>query len=227
MIRLEKSRLLQRTIRQDDMTELEISSWTLCRNAITAGQIDKAFDFIDYACGEGMTMHDGLVAFVNTVITHLATFDERLVEKVLRERFAPRVTDWLSNESSVEDFLYVGTYFQRSHYSNFTLWEESDRYVVKCDPCGSGGRLRRAKNTGVTKKAYPWSWSKKGIPYFCAHCCIMWEIVPIELRGFPIRVTIPGDRAEDPCVHHYYKKPELIPPRYFRRVGLKAWNRSR
>jgi len=28
-----------------------------------------------------------------------------------------------------------------------------------------------------------------------------------------------GERPEDPCVHLFYKKPELIPEEYFKRVG--------
>jgi len=47
----------------------------------------------------------------------------------------------------------------------------------------------------------------------------MLDIIPIELRGYPIRITIPGDKPEDPCIHLFYKKPELIPEDYFTRVG--------
>jgi hypothetical protein len=47
----------------------------------------------------------------------------------------------------------------------------------------------------------------------------MWEILPIEMRGYPIRVNIIGDKPSDPCIHYYYKKPELIPEQYFTRIG--------
>jgi hypothetical protein len=45
------------------------------------------------------------------------------------------------------------------------------------------------------------------------------EILAIEMRGYPIRVNIPGDRDDEPCIHYYYKKPESIPKEYFSRVG--------
>ncbi len=79
--------------------------------------------------------------------------------------------------------------------------------------------MRRTRDVGTTKKAYPWSWSRSGIPYYCAHCCIQWEILPIELRGYPIRISVPGEKPEDPCVHYFYKKPELIPEEYYTSVG--------
>ena len=49
------------------------------------------------------------------------------------------------------------------------------------------------------------------------------EILPIEMRGYPICVTQYSDRPEDPCVHLYYKRPELIPDEYFTRIGKTPW----
>ena len=72
---------------------------------------------------------------------------------------------------------------------------------------------------GVTKKPHAWSWNKVGIPYYCCHCCAYFEIFPIELRGYPIRVHEITSNPNDPCIHYYYKKPELIPEKYFKRVG--------
>jgi hypothetical protein len=108
----------------------------------------------------------------------------------------------------------------RGHYSKFTITEEADRYVFRYDPCGSGGRLLRTSSVGVTKKGYPWSWGKKGISYYCTHCCLLFEIIPIELRGYPIAIVHCPEKPEDPCIHYYYKKPGLVPEKYFERVGM-------
>ncbi len=113
----------------------------------------------------------------------------------------------------------------RAHFSGpgreGAIWviEEADRYRIVLDPCGSGGRMRKTELFGVTKKTYPWSWNKSGVPYYCIHCAVMWEIIPIELRGYPIRINLCPDRSEDPCVHLFYKRPQLIPEEYFTRVG--------
>ena len=81
--------------------------------------------------------------------------------------------------------------------------------------------MRRTVEAGTSKKAYPWTWGKVGIPYYCAHCCLELEILPIELRGYPLAVTEISEKPEDPCIHLLYKSPELIPEKYFTRVGKK------
>ena len=50
-----------------------------------------------------------------------------------------------------------------------TVIEEAERFVITHDPCGSGGKLRRKGQFGVTKHAYQWSWGKAGVPYYCTH----------------------------------------------------------
>lgn len=219
MIRLEKSEALGRKIRQDDPAELAIPTWTLVREAIQSGRSDAALDFLEYGCAIDKALSDGLVAFIDELLTHLATLGEEEVYKFIRKRYYPRVQDWLARTPGVEESLQREVENQRGHYGNVKVTEETDRYVVRCDPCGTGGRLRRVKNVEVTKKAYPWSWGKAGIPYYCTHCSVMWEIIPIELRGYPIAIFLPGDKPEDPCLHLYYKKPELIPEEYFTMVG--------
>ena len=120
----------------------------------------------------------------------------------------------------VEETLQRFTEYQRSNFSDFTVVEELDRYVVRLDLCGSGGRLMRAKNVARTQKAYPWAWGRSGVPYYCVHCCVAWEIIPTELRGYPFMIHLIAEKPEDPCVQLYYKRPELIPEEYFTRLGM-------
>lgn len=222
MIKLEKSKALGRKIRQDDPGELVIPTWTLVRDSIRAGKVDEALDFLDYGCRETKTMHDSLVSFVDDLLTYLGNINEEEIPKVIRKRYEPVVRRWLSDTPGVKESLERCTEFQRSHGGNAAIAEEADRYVLTCDPCGSGGQLRRAKDAGKVKKAGHWTWGKSGVPYYCAHCCLMWEILPTEIRGYPIRINLMGERPEDPCVHLFYKKPELIPEEYFTRIGQSS-----
>jgi len=219
MIRLEKSEALRRKIRQDDVTELAIPTWTLVREAMRAGRTNEALDFLEYGYTEAKAAHDALVALVDDALTYLARFGEEEIEKFLRRELYPSTKHLLSVIPGVEESLQRWAEVMRAHYANVTIIEESDRYVVRCDPCGSGGRLRRTRSVATTKKAYPWSWGKTGVSYYCTHCCLHRELIPIELRGYPICVFQYADRPEDPCVHLYYKKPELIPEEYFTRIG--------
>jgi hypothetical protein len=194
-------------------------TWVVLDEAIKAGRTAEALRLMETARIESEKNNDNLSGFIEEVMAHLACFEEEQVEKVVRNRYTHVVAKWISTTSGVEETLVKCIESHRLHQSRFTVKEEDDRYVVTYDPCGTGGRLRRLRNVGVTKAAYPWSWMKAGVPYYCTHCCIHWEILPIEQRGYPIRISIPGDRPEDPCVHLFYKKPELIPEEYFRRVG--------
>jgi hypothetical protein len=221
MVRLQQSEVFQRKIRQDDVaSELGIPTFTLAIEAMQAGKLDEAAELIEYGCAEDTRTHDSFVMLISELGTRLADFDEQEVARILHQKYYPRAQSYLAVKPSVETLLQRGAESQRSHHGSFTITEERDRYVVNCDPCGSGGRLRRVvKSVGKTKNAYPWSWGKAGVPYYCCHCSILNEIAPIEIRGYPIRITLPGDRDEDPCIHYYYKKPELIPEEYFARVG--------
>jgi len=175
---------------------------------------------MEYGRAENKAMHDASVSIIDDALTYLARFGEEEVPKFWRQSFYSRVKDWPSVTPGVEETFQRFTEFYRSHFSDFTIVEEPDRYVVRCDPCGSGGKLRRTKSVGTTKKAYPWSWGKSGIPYYCTHCCVAWEIIPTELWGYPIRINLVTDRPEDPCIHLFYKRPELIPEEYFTRIGM-------
>ena len=74
---------------------------------------------------------------------------------------------------------------------------------------------------GKTKKEYPWSWFMKDVPYYCLHCSIWHEMMPIEEKGAPTKVTEYNPDLDAPCKFYFYKKPELFPEKYCERVGLR------
>jgi len=221
MARLEKLEALERLIRQDDVAEIGIPTWEFVREAIKAGDTDEAVKWLDYGCGEAIMMHDNLIAFIDDALTYLASnHGEEEVYRVVRNRYDSRIRHWLDDTPGAKECMQRGVEYQRGHGGITTVTEEADRFVVKCDPCGSGGRLRqRKKNIATIKNAYPWTWGRSDIPVYCSHCAIMWEILPIEMRGYQIRVNLCAEKPEDPCIHYYYKNREAIPEEYFTRVG--------
>ncbi len=219
MVKLEGSEALQRKIRQDDATELAIPTWTLVREAIQGGRIDDALDLMEYGYEEDKEQSDNKSSIAETFIAKIASFGEEEVEKIWREVWWAKASKWISTLPGAEESLQRWAEIQRAHKGEFTITEEPDKYVMRCDPCGTGGRVRKTMNVATLKKAYPWSWGKSGVPVYCSHCCMYFEILPIELRGYPIAVVLPGDRPEDPCIQLFYKNPELIPEEYFIRVG--------
>jgi hypothetical protein len=105
--------------------------------------------------------------------------------------------------------------------------DEVDRWVLSFDPCGSGGRMRRDRRTeepfrfAVTQQAHDWSWQRKGVCLYCAHCAVVNEILPIESLGAPMRVTDHPENEGDPCRWTIYKSPELVPDWAYERVGKR------
>jgi hypothetical protein len=205
----------------DDPAELAIPNFDMVSEAIKGGKRGEALDFLQYVRAESQRNNDGFVSWIEMLLTYLAGFDEEEILKICKQFFYPMTKEFLANTHGVKEILEKCTASQRRHHANLTVTEETDRYVVRYDPCGSGGRLRRTRDVGLTKKAHPWSWGKAGVPYYCTHCCIHWEIIPAELCGYPTKITLVGDRPEDPCVHLFYKKPNLIPEEYFTRIGMK------
>lgn len=114
--------------------------------------------------------------------------------------------------------------------------EEADRWAIRFDPCGSGGRTMRDDpdtgtgprieapwNFGVTQEAHDWSWNKKGVCLYCVHCCQLNERMPMRRFGYPTRVVEPPvwpeAREGSKCTWYVYKDPALVPEEIYRRVG--------
>lgn len=116
--------------------------------------------------------------------------------------------------------------------------EEADRWALRFDPCGSGGRTMRDDpdtglgprmeapwNLGVTTQAHDWSWNKKGVCLYCVHCCQLNERMPISRFGYPTRVVEPPvwpqARSGTKCTWYVYKDPALVPEEIYHRVGAR------
>ncbi len=211
--------------------EMEKAYWDLARESIKNGRTDEALESISSCCATCKIIHDSAYSFVGMALNRLVrSCGEEELQKLFRERFIPSAKNFISTITSAEEALSKMVEYHRGHFSEFTISDESDRYVLRLDPCGSGGRLMRGlmtvaehkipgMNIGRTKKAYSWSWGKSDICFYCIHCCIFLEILPIEMRGYPIAVVEYPDNTEDPCLNFFYKKPELIPEEYYARVG--------
>jgi hypothetical protein len=154
MVRLGKSKSLKRTIRQDDLDHISLSTWSLVKKAIKKGNTQEALEYLDYGCSEAKAMHDSLVSFADGALAVIANFDEEAIFRFLRERYKARIESWISANLTVEEDIQRFAEQQRAHFSDFTVEEEQDRYIIK-GPCGSGGRLRRTKEVSTTSKPYP------------------------------------------------------------------------
>lgn len=249
MLKLVNSEKLKRLIRQDDWEDLGISTTEKIVAAINEGRYEEAKAFAQYNIPEGKALHDLFCDWIWDIYTKVA---EKNGEEAVYQLSRTTQETWMMRRTwkgllkmSVEERVYVNAEVMRSHRcgpnqdGKIEIIEEEDRISIKMDPCGSGGRMRRGDpvegtpsrlnspyNFGVTKKPYPWSWSRKNVPYYCIHCAVN-EILPIEWGGYPLWVTGYSDDAFAPCFWHFYKSPELIPLIYFERLGFKKPTRER
>ncbi|MCF6194051.1 MAG: hypothetical protein L3J46_06940 [Kangiellaceae bacterium] len=115
--------------------------------------------------------------------------------------------------------------------------EFDDRIELQFDPCGSGGRAYRGEPLEGTstrmeapyrykamQKAHDFTWNKKGVCTYCAHCCILTEKRSAEEFGYPVRIIEPPTYPENKdakCKYIIYKNIRDIPEKYYHRIGLE------
>ena len=145
------------------------------------------------------------------------------------------------------DKFYVALEAMRAYLSTperdgapLELVEYDDRWVLRFDPCGSGGRSMRGEprdnarsrmeapfNFKVIEKAYDWTDGKEGVCVYCNHCQVVLEHWPMDRFGYPVRVVDPptypaADRESGrtkKCQWTMYKDPTAAPEEIYERAG--------
>ena len=117
--------------------------------------------------------------------------------------------------------------------------ELPDRYVLRFDPCGSGGRTTRGDPVEgtpprmeapyewrETKEPAPWNHYRPGVCVYCAHCVVLTEIMPVDAFGYPVRAVDPPRYGETDehghptkCAWTMFKDPAAVPEEYYTRIG--------
>jgi len=149
-------------------------------------------------------------------------------------------------DEGLETLMYVACEAMRGHLvgpertGDFELEELDDRFVLRFDPCGSGGRTMRGDwiegtparmeapyNWRVAEEERDWNHYTKGVCLYCAHCIILMEHMPMDRFGYPVRVIDPPvypDTDRDPnirqkCQWTMYKDPTAAPEEVYTRSG--------
>lgn len=183
---------------------------------------------------------------------------ERFGESALREmwdvvliplfnwRYAKFDIDEHPWDEALETLMLVACEAMRGHLvgpertGDFELIETDDRFILRFDPCGSGGRTIRGDwiegtparmeppyNWSVSEEPNTWNHGESGICHYCTHCIVLMEEMPIDRFGYPVRVIDPPrypDTDKDPevrqkCQWQMFKDPTNVPAEYYVRVG--------
>jgi hypothetical protein len=215
-------------MKKEELEELSMSNLDKVLRALDKGDIKEAKQCAITMEKEAKMMHDVMVNFASILLTYIGkTFGEEEIAKALRFRHDTVERDQKKMLSmDPEDAVRHKALIHRGHHSTATFTEEKDRYVLKLNPCNSGGLMLRQDvekpgNLGRIKKGVPESWSRSGVSYYCMHCAGN-SIVSVE-RGAPHPTWI-CERSDDPmgpCYQYFYKRTEDVPEKYFTELGLK------
>jgi hypothetical protein len=237
---IKPSPLINRDLRQDEPREVGISTLKQAYDAIDRGDLAEAKKIAEYARLEWQVVHDMYVNWSWAFFTYIAeNFGEAELEKAMRSvlgsYYKARYDKVMASDVKTQLQLTVeglrGHLMGKDRQGEIGITEENDRYVLRLDPCGSGGVARQRVESGreprpdlfgFTKKAGPLSWGKENVCHYCAHCSMVNEILAIENYGHPMRITEYPEKAEDACIWYIYKDPKKIPAEYYERVGKKA-----
>lgn len=241
MLRLSDFAKLGRTVRQDDPETLGRPTQELAAEAVEAGRSEEAKALARYMVPEGKGLHDLFCDWVWNLLSFIA---ERHGEDEVYRALRASQGGWMLRRTwrgflglGVKERVDLTAEIMRAHHcgprqdGELEIVEDVEKYAIRMDPCGSGGRMRRGDpvdgtpsrlgppyDFGVTREAHEWSFGQAGVPYYCVHCAIN-EKLPMEWGGHPLWVTAYDPDASKPCAWHFYKRAEDIPERYYRRAG--------
>lgn len=219
-------------------------------DACEAGDAEAALALLEQARQKWRLTHDRKHDWLCFLITFAAErlgeasvgplWDELLAPSYeLYKRYDVDVNPW---PRSNELLIQIMAEALRGHLSgpgrrgDIEFIDEGHRVGFRFSPCGSGGRTFQSDpddgvgprmeppySFGTTQEKHDWAWNKKGICYYCAHCCAAMELEPIRMFGYPARVvdppTWPEARAGASCTWWVYTDPNDVPEEVYRRVG--------
>lgn len=207
------------------LEELKVSIYEKLRRAIKEGAKDKALGLLDEIDRNRKEYREGFLIWIDILQSYGADkLGEEFVyetDRIFGERLIwPALFKGLLQNADAEDRLRQRAYVWTSiHGIDLDEIEEDEEKFILKFKCATGGSTRTRGQYGKTKKAYPWSYGEKGFCYYCTHCPVAIDMMPIEQFGYPAWITFP--QPEGRCIQHLYKDRKGIPEEYYKRIGMK------
>ena len=181
-------------------------------------------------------VHDHLVFWIQGLLTDIAkrAGEDAVAEVVVRANatmWGPRYALW--ERMDPLERLQLSVEGMRGHLSGYGrrgdvgVVEESDRFVMVLDPCGSCGVLRRGDpdsgrppcDPEGTTEPHAWARDRIGHGWYAVHSPIIMEWLPMQ-EGRPPMRPLTGCDSDGPCSWFIYKDPaaarleplDLAPP---------------
>ena len=158
--------------RRDD---LKIGPKEKAIEAVKAGNKEEAIKNIEALYEEFRPLHDRYGDWIQILLSFIA---ERLGEEAIEEAIRGITYEiykerWLTafEKMTPEEIAAMFGQVFRSHYADFYIEEDDEKFVVYITYCNSGGRMQKEGRAAGrrTKKAYPWSYGEADVCYYCTH----------------------------------------------------------
>jgi hypothetical protein len=226
----------ERWFTDEELAELSRPTMDRAIEAIEAGDLERAKRLCAEMKREWLMLHD---LMAESVLSLISFVQDRLGDDGVAEAWT-RATEqgWRRHHDAIDSLprrelvpLLAATWRAHSasgvgeHPGAFTVTEDEEKVTFTMNPCGSGQRLVRrglyeSEGYGRTREAHDWSYGRKDFPLYCTHCSFMNESLPIQWSGYPLYPSDPPeDFHTDPCTWYWYKDPQAIPERHWRRYG--------
>lgn len=210
-------------------------------SAIQNHDLQETVRLLDSLTETARLTHDIHADWAWALITlFIHEWGEPVLGEVLRVTEEPWVTVRYANlkDMSQEESLQLTVEGMRAHFTGpgrtglVKIDDESDRWVMSFDACGSGGRMRRGDpimgsgsrleapyNFLNIEGAYDWTWQEKDVCAYCSHCAMVNQILPIEGMEHPMRMVEYPKNPDDPCRWIIYKDENTYPDEAYTNVG--------
>ena len=212
---------------KDELKEMGTSGWAKLNAAIERGNKNEALSLANRLRDGSQKLLDVELNLIDLLFDTLAkSTNEESVYQVLRTfynrylRHLRKEVPGKSQSDAEERLKALVDILTMSHGVDIDIEEDQEKFSIKV-PCDTGGRIIARGQYGKTSKGYPWSNMQKDFCYYCAHCVVSWEMMPIEEYGYPSWVISAPRKPGEPCTLLLYKDPKSIPEKYYKLVGME------
>jgi hypothetical protein len=164
--------------------------------AIEALNQDKKAETLKYIhelSEEFRPIHDRYVESINSLLTFICRkLGEEAVAEAAQYYVEQTATGIFTRMKTLnhEQLVSALADLHRRHYSRFYVEESNDKTVITIPECNVGARLLKngiaQQEGGLTKKAWHWSFNRRGVPYYCIHAHVFNNL--FKRLGLPVAV---------------------------------------
>lgn len=207
------------------------------RRSLDRGDAEAAITGLEQMRQEYRAVHDLHTTWIQDLLTLIGeSGGEDAVRDAITETYdriwGRRFRQW--PQMSVWERVAFTCEAMRGHLSgrrrrgDLEVREEADRYVFVFDPCGSGGVLRGGdpetgrgplQTAGVNGRPHDWTGGHVGMPWYCTHCPLTMEWLPVRRGGPPTRPVRYDVDPNGPSMWFVYKDLARTPEEHFAAVG--------